>query len=105
MKYLRFRLLRFEPISMIPGLQENSPQHTARNKSQRALWETTGILLFIIVLFFSFWTGYRGIDFGHHWDEPKLIISVAHVVESELFSLDGIITLRFPLYWLRPPWW
>jgi len=70
---------------MIPGLQENSPQHTARNKSQRALWETTGILLFIIVLFFSFWTGYRGIDFGHHWDEPKLIISVAHVVESGTF--------------------
>jgi len=37
-----------------------------------------------VILGFVFWTGHRGIDFGHHWDEPTLLYLVQHSAESGL---------------------
>jgi Dolichyl-phosphate-mannose-protein mannosyltransferase len=40
------------------------------------------LLVVTLVCAFSWWTGARGIDFGHHWDEQRLIQSVARSAAS-----------------------
>jgi 4-amino-4-deoxy-L-arabinose transferase-like glycosyltransferase len=40
------------------------------------------LLVVALVYAFSWWTGARGIDFGHHWDEDRLIQSVVRSAES-----------------------
>ncbi len=45
---------------------------------------------FFIVIFI---TGLRGIDFGYHWDEPKLIHQVSNSMHTGLFLPRSYIYL------------
>ena len=38
--------------------------------------------LLITVLLFAFYTGFRGIDYGHHWDELRIISSVNDSIDN-----------------------
>lgn len=42
-------------------------------------------ILIGIIFFAAFWIGYCGIDFGHHWDEGKMIDAVARSFNEGLF--------------------
>lgn len=43
---------------------------------------SVALLVVSVVCAFAWWTGMRGIDFGHHWDEHRLVHAVARSLES-----------------------
>ncbi len=72
------------PIDPLPASRTGRP----------ATWLARGIVAVTLLVFVA--TGFRGLDFGRHWDEPLLLQSVAASLQNRLLLPTGIANYDDP---------